>query len=158
MTQDIQVGTASGHYCQASSFTSVMYFLVLLSALLACAAAKCYSYSNVMLDGPVIQDIYIYMCVCVCVCVCVYGLSKLEQSTEKTCFSYSQKIPSPLWRSKISFTFSQKLTNCLHHEPDQLSDHLRLFLQRKLLFFASPVELYLYDRRQHYMSSNTGQT
>jgi len=36
-----------------------MYFLVLLSALLACAAGKCYSYSNVILDGPDIQDQYV---------------------------------------------------------------------------------------------------
>jgi len=37
-----------------------MMFLVLLSALLACAAGKCYSYSNVILDGPDIQDLYMY--------------------------------------------------------------------------------------------------
>jgi hypothetical protein len=35
-----------------------MYCLVLLSALLACAAGKCYSCSNVILDGPDIQDLY----------------------------------------------------------------------------------------------------
>jgi len=57
------------HYCQASSFASIMYFLVLLSALFVCAAGKCYSYSNVMLDGADIQDIY--------------ELSNLEQSAEK---------------------------------------------------------------------------
>ena len=50
------------HYCQASSFPSNMYFLVLLSALLACAAGKYYSYSNVMLDGPDITgSIYVFM-------------------------------------------------------------------------------------------------
>jgi hypothetical protein len=38
-----------------------MYFLVLLSALLACAAGKCYSYRKVMLDGPDIQDLYMYL-------------------------------------------------------------------------------------------------
>jgi len=38
-----------------------MLFLVLLSALLTCAAGKCYSYSNVMLDGPDMQDRYIYL-------------------------------------------------------------------------------------------------
>jgi len=49
-----------------------MYCLVLLSALLACAAGKCYSYSNVMLDGQDVQDQYIYVCVCVCVYIYVY--------------------------------------------------------------------------------------
>jgi len=38
-----------------------MYLLVLLSALLACAAGKCYSYSNVMLDGPDIEELYMYL-------------------------------------------------------------------------------------------------
>jgi len=38
-----------------------MLFLVLLSALLACAAGKCYSYTNVILDGPNIQDRYMYL-------------------------------------------------------------------------------------------------
>jgi len=38
-----------------------MYCLVLLSALLVCAASKCYSYSNGMLDGPDIQDLYMYL-------------------------------------------------------------------------------------------------
>jgi len=46
------------HYCHASSFASIMHFLVLLSALFASAAGKCYSYSNLMLDGPGIQDRY----------------------------------------------------------------------------------------------------
>jgi len=36
-----------------------MYFLVLLSALLACAVGKCYN-SNLILDGPDIQDRYMY--------------------------------------------------------------------------------------------------
>jgi len=38
-----------------------MYCLVLLSALLACAAGKCYSYSNVILDFPDTQDRYMYL-------------------------------------------------------------------------------------------------
>jgi len=38
-----------------------MYCLVLLSALLACAAGKCYSYSNVTLDVPDKQDLYMYL-------------------------------------------------------------------------------------------------
>ena len=49
------------HYCQASSFAPIMYFLVLLSALLACTAGKCYSYRNLTLDGPDIQYLYMYL-------------------------------------------------------------------------------------------------
>jgi hypothetical protein len=71
------------HYCQTSSFASNMQFLVLLlSALLACAASKCYSYSNVILDGRTYR-IYIYQ------------LSSLVQSPEKVYFFYIVKRFSP---------------------------------------------------------------
>jgi len=52
-----------------------MMSLVLLSALLACAAGKCYSYSNVILDGRTYR-----------IDICIYGLSNVELSNEKIYF------------------------------------------------------------------------
>ena len=72
-----------------------MYFLVLLSALLACAAGKCYSYSNVILDGSDIQDRYMYLWTeksraetvwTYRIYTCNYEPKNLEQSPEKIYF------------------------------------------------------------------------
>jgi hypothetical protein len=73
---------------------------VLLSALLACAAGKCYSYSNVILDGPDIQDRHIY----------IYGLSNVEVSAEKSFFLIQSNTSLPLlWNQIFISMFTESI-------------------------------------------------
>ena len=113
------------HYCQAPSFASNMYCLVLLSVLLACAAGKCYSYSNVMLDGPDVHDIqggsnitgtvtglFTHKSVPVIFeppCICIYELSNLEQSSENVYFLLQSKNSLPnLWKQTFITVFTKE--------------------------------------------------
>jgi hypothetical protein len=97
------------NYCQGYSFATIMYFLVLLSTLIACIAVyKCTSYGTVILDCPEVQDL-----------ICIYELSDLYQSTKKVNFLSGTKISPRFVKTKCSLQGSQTSANCLHPEPKQ---------------------------------------